>query len=121
MSLVERLSSLPSDRVWDLCIVGTGPVGMALALEFERQGREVLVLESGGRDVDLSLEGASRAQIVNPDRHAPMEISVCRALGGTSWTWGGRCVAFDEIDWVDRPYVADVHWPVSHDEIRPFY
>lgn len=94
---------------------------MALALEFERQGREVLVLESGGRDLDPSLEEASRAQIVDPARHAAMEISVCRALGGTSWTWGGRCVAYDDIDWVDRAYVAEARWPVSHEELRPWY
>jgi 2-polyprenyl-6-methoxyphenol hydroxylase-like FAD-dependent oxidoreductase len=31
----------------DVCIVGSGPVGMALALEFERLGRDVVVLESG--------------------------------------------------------------------------
>jgi 2-polyprenyl-6-methoxyphenol hydroxylase-like FAD-dependent oxidoreductase len=29
------------DRVWDLCVVGTGPVGMTLALEFNRIGDEM--------------------------------------------------------------------------------
>ncbi|HEX9200593.1 MAG TPA: GMC oxidoreductase [Acidobacteriaceae bacterium] len=101
--------------------MGTGPVGMALALEFERLGHEVLVLESGGKDVDPSLGEASRAEIVDADRHAPMEIAVVRALGGTSWTWGGRCVAYDDVDWVPREFVADAHWPVSGEEIRPFY
>ena len=109
------------DRVWDLCVVGTGPVGMALALEFERLGRDVLVLESGGKDVDTALSEASRAEIVDIVRHAPMEIAVVRALGGTSWTWGGRCVAYDDVDWMPREFVADAHWPVSHEEIRPFY
>jgi hypothetical protein len=94
---------------------------MALALEFDRVGDEVLLLESGGREVDAAAAEASRAQIVDPDRHAAMEIAVCRALGGTSWTWGGRCVAFDDIDWIERDYVADARWPVSHDEIRPWY
>jgi choline dehydrogenase-like flavoprotein len=109
------------DRVWDLCVVGTGPVGMALALEFERLGRDVLVLESGGKDVDTALSEASRAEIVDIERHAPMEIAVVRALGGTSWTWGGRCVAYDDVDWIPREFVADAHWPVSHEEVRPFY
>jgi len=94
---------------------------MALALEFERLGRDVLVLESGGKDVDTALSEASRARIVDGDRHAAMEIAVVRALGGTSWTWGGRCVAYDDIDWMPREFVADAHWPVSHEEIRPFY
>ena len=117
--MIDRISS--NDKVWDLCIVGTGPVGMALALEFERLGDEVFVLESGGREVDPAAAEASRAQIVDPNRHAAMEIAVCRALGGTSWTWSGRSVAFDDIDWMQRDFVADARWPIGHDEIRPWY
>jgi choline dehydrogenase-like flavoprotein len=109
------------DKIWDLCIIGSGPVGMALALEFERLGNEVLLLESGGIHVDPALAEASRAIIVESNRHAAMEIAVCRALGGTSWTWGGRCVAFDDIDWLDRDFIPDAHWPITHDEIRPWY
>src|SRR5258707_560855 len=97
------IAQLPaSDSTWDLCVVGSGPVGMALALEFERLGREVLVLESGDAAIDASIAEASRAEIVDARRHARMELAVCRTLGGTSWTWGGRCVAYDEVDWLDR-------------------
>lgn len=115
--MIQELAT--DGQIWDLCVVGTGPVGMALALEFERLGRDVLVLESGGAEVEAS--EASQAQIVDPDRHAPMEIAVVRALGGTSWTWGGRCVAYDDVDFAAREFVADAHWPVTHAEIRPYY
>jgi choline dehydrogenase-like flavoprotein len=110
-------------KIWDLCIVGTGPVGMALALEFDRLGRDVLVLEAGAAEFNPATAppaDASRAHIVDPARHAAMEIAVCRALGGTSWTWGGRAVPYDDIDFLPRPFV-DANWPVTHDEIRPFY
>ncbi|MGD0797866.1 MAG: GMC oxidoreductase [Acidobacteriaceae bacterium] len=113
--------TLSTDRTWDLCVVGTGPVGMAMALEFDRLGDEVLVLESGGTEVNPVAAEASRAHIVDPARHAAMEIAVCRVLGGTSWTWGGRCVPFDDVDWMARDYVADAHWPLRHEEIRPWY
>jgi len=112
---------ISDDREWGVCIVGTGPVGMALALEFDRLGEEVLILEAGGREVSPSVTEASRAQIVNANCHAPMELAVCRALGGTSWTWGGRCVAYDDIDWMPRSFVPDAQWPIAHDEIRPWY
>ena len=103
------------DETWDVCVVGSGPVGMALALEFERLGREVLVLESGDVAIDAAIGEASRAEIVDARRHARMELAVCRALGGTSWTWGGRCVAYDAVDWLNRDFVADAHWPMTHD------
>jgi choline dehydrogenase-like flavoprotein len=108
-------------KVWELCVVGTGPVGMALALEFDRRGREVLVLEAGDKEMEAGGSEASRARIVDPQRHAPMEIAVVRALGGTSWTWGGRCVAFDPVDWMPRDFVGDARWPISAEEVRPYY
>ncbi len=108
-------------RTWDLCIVGSGPVGMALAMEFDRLGREVLVLESGGRDVDPQRAEDSRAILLSPQTHAPMEIATCRALGGASWTWGGRSVPFDPIDLADRPWVPHSHWPVALDEFLPWH
>jgi choline dehydrogenase-like flavoprotein len=117
--MIEELSS--REQSVDLCIVGTGPVGMALAMELENLGHEVLVLESGDREVKPALAEASQAEILDPARHASMELAVCRALGGTSWTWGGRCVAYDDVDWLDREFVPDAHWPLAHDEIRPWY
>jgi len=94
---------------------------MALALEFERLGRDVVVLESGRNRVCPELAEASRAAIVDPRRHAPMEIAVCRALGGTSWTWGGRCVAFDDVDFGVRPRVPHSGWPIAHNDVKPWY
>jgi choline dehydrogenase-like flavoprotein len=116
------LNQVPNqDQTWDLCVVGTGPVGMALAMEFEKLGRDVLVLESGPAEVDPGTAHERRATIVDPQRHAPMEIAVCRALGGTSWTWGGRCVAYDDVDFIERHFVPESHWPISHEDIKPWY
>ncbi len=109
------------DRIWDLCIVGTGPLGLALALESESLGRTVLMLESGQSKPSSELAEASRAEIADEKRHAPMKLAVCRSFGGTSWTWGGRCVAFDDIDFADRPHIPFSAWPLGHDEIRPWY
>lgn len=117
--MIQELDA--DDRIWDLCVVGTGPVGMALALELDRLGRDVLVLEAGGDEMDAASAAASRAEIVDPQRHASMDIAVVRALGGTSWTWGGRCVPFDPIDWMSREFVGDASWPISEEEIRPYY
>jgi choline dehydrogenase-like flavoprotein len=94
---------------------------MATALELEQLGRDVLVLESGAGELDATNAEASRAEIADRSRHAQMELAVCRALGGTSWTWGGRCVAFDDVDFLDRDFVCDAQWPIAHDAIRPWY
>jgi GMC oxidoreductase len=117
--LVEQF---PSDQsIFEFCIVGSGPVGMALALELERLGRDVLLLESGDLAIFPEVSEASRAEIVDPRRHAEMSLAVCRALGGTSWTWGGRCVAYDDVDFAQRDFVPEASWPVQHESILPWY
>jgi choline dehydrogenase-like flavoprotein len=116
------LEHLPTrEYTCDVCVVGSGPVGLALALEFARLCRDVVVLESGRLSVDPELAEASRATIIDPQRHAKMEIAVCRALGGTSWTWGGRCVAFDQVDFAARAHVPHSGWPIGEDDVKPWY
>ncbi len=116
------LEQLPNhDQIWDLCIVGSGPVGISLALEFERLGRDVLVLESGGSEVDPKRAEDSHATIVDPRHHAPMELTVRRALGGTSWLWGGRCVPYNAMDFTKRDFVPESDWPIRHEDIEPWY
>ena len=34
--------------------------------------------------------------------------------------WGG-CVAFDDIDFLERDYVPDSKWPITHDDIKSWY
>jgi choline dehydrogenase-like flavoprotein len=116
------VEQLPTDQaICDFCIVGSGPVGMALALELEQLGQDVLLLESGDSVLDPKIADASRAEIIDRRRHADMSLSVCRALGGTSWTWGGRCVAYNDVDFAPRDFVPHAGWPISHDAIRPWY
>ncbi|MGC1420866.1 MAG: GMC oxidoreductase [Terracidiphilus sp.] len=116
------VEQLPSDQsTCEFCIVGSGPVGMALALELEQLGHDVLLLESGDAAIDLKIAEASRAEIVDPRRHAEMSLAVCRALGGTSWTWGGRCVAYNDVDFAGRDFVPEAGWPIAQASIQPWY
>jgi choline dehydrogenase-like flavoprotein len=115
--MIKRVSA--GERCSDVCVVGTGPVGMALALALEKRGCGVLVLEAGNLDGKAS--DASRAEIVDPARHAPMELAVCRALGGTSWTWGSRCVPYDSVDWLPRDFVPEARWPIDEEAVRPWF
>lgn len=118
--ITERLDGLDAG-CHDLCIVGAGPVGLTLALEWARRGRRVLVLESGGRKPDAETTALSAAEIADPARHDAMTIAVARRLGGTSNLWAGRCQPFDPIDFEPRPMVGDARWPFGLDELAPHY
>jgi hypothetical protein len=110
-----------SDRAYDVCVVGGGPVGIALALRLAALGKSVVMLESGGERADPATQALADADIVYPDRHDSMMIATARRLGGTSNLWGGRCLPFDPIDFENRPAITDAKWPISYGEIEPYY
>lgn len=103
----------------DVCVVGAGPVGIALALACARRGLAVLLLESGLEHDDGFAATLTAGHGVNAV-HAPAEMAIRRGLGGTSRWWGGRCVPFDDIDFAPRPH-APAAWPIMHDDLAPWY
>jgi choline dehydrogenase-like flavoprotein len=111
------VSQFPADlEAVDLCVVGAGPAGIALSLAASRLGLSVLLLEAGGYEPSPAAAARSSAHIAEPRTHAGMDVAVCRALGGTSAWWGGRCVPYDPIDFADRPFVKDAAWPIDYAE-----
>jgi hypothetical protein len=102
----------------DLAIVGAGPIGIVLALEFARAGRSVVVVESGG--IGLVEDAQALARQNGNDRwHVSSDLAVRRQLGGTSALWGGRCVPFDPWDFEPRPVAPEQLWPLPYAEIEP--
>jgi hypothetical protein len=106
--------------VRDVCVVGAGPVGIALALELSRHGKTVLLLESGGPGIRKDVQSLSDANIADSSPHVPMNMAVQRRLGGTSNLWGGRCVPLDALDFEPRPVLNESIWPITGDDLAPF-
>jgi choline dehydrogenase-like flavoprotein len=104
----------------DICVVGAGPVGIALALELSRRGKTVLLLESGETAVRQDLQLLSDARIVDPSQHFPMDLAVQRRLGGASNLWGGRCVPMDALDFEPRTILNQSAWPIKATDLAPF-
>ncbi|WP_405372105.1 MULTISPECIES: GMC family oxidoreductase [unclassified Microbacterium] len=110
---------------YDICVVGAGPVGLALAMEAAEAGARVLLVDAGddrsGRRESVPVPGES-TEIVDLARHAPLELTTRQGVGGTSWLWGGRCVAFEPIDLEPRDYVpGSGDWPIRLGDVEPFF
>ncbi len=106
--------------VADICIVGSGPVGLALAFRCARLGLTVTVLEAGYPVSSGHRAEVPAVELLN-DHHVGADTAVMRALGGTANLWGGRCVRFDDIDFPARRHVAHSGWPIAHAELAPYY
>jgi choline dehydrogenase-like flavoprotein len=106
----------------DVCIIGGGAAGISIAQEFLSANSSVIVLESG--DYNYREQTQSLYDFVNighPMRSQQGYISRNRYLGGTTNTWHGRCAPLDPIDFTKRSWIPDSGWPISYDDIEPFY
>lgn len=109
------LTSLLS-KVHNICVVGSGPVGLVTALELARLGQSVTLIESGLVKPDPHAQRLSDADRADTKRNSDMTLSVQRRFGGTSNLWGAGCVPLDPIDFAVRPVTPDALWPITYDE-----
>ena len=121
--MIEDLSQASGSivRRADLAIIGSGPAGITLALECANLGISVILVESGGMEESPRLQDAVEAQSLDMDRHASLGMTHLRQVGGTSNIWGGRSLPFEPIDFSTRPIAGNVEWPISYEEIFPYF
>jgi len=103
-----------------VCIVGAGVAGITLALELDKHGVDVCLLESGGFEPDSDTRDLYRGETIG----LPYRFSDgCRSryLGGSSNCWGGWCRPLDPWDFEKREWIAYSGWPFGWHDIAPYY
>jgi choline dehydrogenase-like flavoprotein len=120
MGLTLRSTEIMRRRA-EIAVVGSGPVGMKVALDLADSGLDVLLIESGVDGNDRAQQGLCDAIIEDSTTHAPMSLAVKRTFGGTSHLWGGRAVPFDALDFTTRSVAPHVSWPVTFTEVAQWY
>jgi choline dehydrogenase-like flavoprotein len=105
----------------DVCIVGGGAAGISLALSLSGQGLKIVLLESGEMREHAATQALYAGEVADEKLHSPPDKYRQRRLGGSTAIWGGRCVPFDPIDFETRAWVANSGWPISYQDLLPFY
>jgi len=119
--MLARFEEIPSGSLIeaDVCIVGGGPAGIAMARELDGTGISVLVVESGGLDFDRPTQALYQG--VNDRGDFKLDKSRFRLFGGTSYVWGGWCTPLDENDFEPKAWVPDSGWPLTLADLMPYY
>lgn len=105
----------------DVCIVGAGAAGISLALSLSGRGLKILLLESGFEFADQKTQDLYAGEVADEKLHSPPDKYRQRRFGGSTTIWGGRCMPFDPIDFEQRDYVPLSGWPISYEDLAPFY
>lgn len=131
----------------DVVIVGAGVAGCLAAHRLARRGLKTLVIEAGPRlrrddvlkDYMTSADPYASACYPNPD-HAPRptpagaeayhrnegpaayRTDYIRAVGGTTWHWGGAALRLSPADMeLASRYGVGRDWPFAYDLLEPWY
>jgi choline dehydrogenase-like flavoprotein len=102
-----------------VCIVGGGPAGIALALDLAADPNvHVSLLESGGTEFEASAQDLTRGEIVGAEA-PPLHEVLIRALGGSTWSWGGVCTPLEATSFETRSWVPAT-WPIDNATLEPY-
>lgn len=112
---LDQIDLLLEDRT---VVVGSGAVGLYIAVHLARRGENVLVIEGG--NAQLGGFSARSYQSVG-HRHQGIDEGRSRTLGGTTNLWGGQLAEFQPIDFEERPGFPGSKWPLSYEEIAGYY
>lgn len=122
---IATLGDLRESGRFDVCIVGSGPAGTLLGIQLARAGARTLIVEAGVNPTELAREPRyaelGRASVTG-DLTYPLTSSRVLMPGGTSAIWTGNAPRLLPVDFDRNAYtMPDAGWPVTYEEIDPYY
>jgi choline dehydrogenase-like flavoprotein len=114
-----RAAQSGTELCCDICIVGAGPAGIAIANRLRDSGLQVLLLESGGFKLEYPTQSLYRGEI-DGDRYFRLDACRWRMFGGSSNRWGGWCRPLEACDFTARDWIPYSGWPISAKTLKPY-
>lgn len=103
----------------EICIFGSGPAGMTLAVKLAQQGRKVVLVEAGAFEYEDWSQDHYKGTVIGDEYH-DLDNARLRMFGGSSNHWAGHCIPLDSEDYRPRPNAPGTGWPISIDDVSPY-
>lgn len=100
----------------NLCILGAGAAGLAIAMEFAGTKDKIILVESGGLEFDQKTQS-----LYDGEDDIGLGDMRTRFFGGSTNCWGGRCAPLNSSDFKVKEWVPHSGWPITRDTLDPFY
>lgn len=112
----------------DVCVIGAGPAGLAIAAALAGGSRDVLLIESGDTSSDPETAALNEGDCEG-DPYAGLQATRHRQIGGSAALWntrtprgnGAKLTPLAAIDLECRQAVAHSGWPLSFDDLVAWY
>jgi choline dehydrogenase-like flavoprotein len=121
-------AALPETRA-DVCIIGAGPAGIAIARALAQGRLTTCIVESGGDQPSATQDELAHGSALGEEIH-PLEENTRRAFGGASQAWDIRTglrehhvrhMPLDEADFEPHAWIAHSGWPFGCATLVPWY
>jgi choline dehydrogenase-like flavoprotein len=110
----------PYQEECDICIIGAGVAGIVLANELKDFEGKVLLVDGG--DINYSQESQELYEGESRPKYFPdPSYSRLRFFGGSSNHWQNNTSPFQPIDFEKRSWIPHSGWPISFQDVEPFY
>ncbi len=114
-----ELSEHSVDGNFDVCVCGTGPAGITLAMRLIERGHSVLLLEGGSETFTEISQSIYKGRNVGLNYY-DLDITRLRYFGGTSNHWAGWCRPLDAHDFEARAHHHLSGWPIRKSDLDPY-
>jgi choline dehydrogenase-like flavoprotein len=124
----------------DVCVVGAGPAGALVASRLASDGHDVVVLEAGRR-FDFEERPGQMEQSIRPgdggdvwemggerdefstsgEQFYPLNVARVKGIGGSTLHWQGMVMRLHPSDFDGGHDNGDPAWPISYDDLKPYY
>ena len=114
-------------KKFDLCIVGAGAAGIAIAQNLNSEKFSICLIEAGGEDYSYEsqkrYDGNWTNEIFGQKQNIGNRLlsDRLRYFGGTTNHWTGRCRRFDQTDFKKRSWIPNSGWPIQLKDLITYY